>query len=144
MVSSNVVSRSALRRCQLPVGTGLSVIMGMEQSGYVSLPGVGASDRRSSPIVIRVVMMVGARRRPWAVGTRGRGGSNGGRSPSLVEGGGGELSLSSLIIWLHGRHGHEGRPRRGTPGWTVGVPRQPFGGGAVGMNNLVSYDGVLI
>ena len=44
--------------------------------------------RRSSPVVIRMVMMVGAHCHPWVVGTRGRCGDGGGRS-QLVEGGGG-------------------------------------------------------
>ena len=50
--------------------------------------------------------------------------------------GGGEPSLSSLIVeaWGYGRHHRESR-QRGTPGWTVGVPRQPFGGGTIGMKS---------
>ena len=35
---------------------------------------------------------VGTHRHPWVVGTRGRCGDSGGRSPSLVEGGDGGLS----------------------------------------------------
>ena len=35
---------------------------------------------------------VGAHRHPWVVGTRGRCGGSGRRSPSLVEGGDGGLS----------------------------------------------------
>ena len=34
--------------------------------------------------------------------------------------------------------------RRSAPGWTIGLPRRAFGGGDFGMDNLVSYDGVLL
>ena len=46
-------------------------------------------------------------------------------------GGAGELSLPSLVV------GSWSCRRRGTPGWTVGVPHR---GGDVGMDNSISYD----
>ncbi|EDR02222.1 uncharacterized protein LACBIDRAFT_332574 [Laccaria bicolor S238N-H82] len=42
---------------------------------------VGGGDGCSSPVVVRVVMMAGAHRHPWVVGTHGRCGRSGGRSP---------------------------------------------------------------
>ena len=46
--------------------------------------------------------------------------------------------VSSLVV------GTWWRRRRGTPGWTVGVPRQEFSAGEVGMDNPISYNGVLL
>ena len=57
--------------------------------------------------------MVGGHCHPQVGGTCGRCGGIGVRSPSSVEGGGGEWSLSSLVVgsWCHSRFS--------TLGWTV-------------------------
>ena len=95
---------------------------------------------------------VGAHRHPWVVGTRGRCGRSGGRSPSLVKGGDGgsgpgimyivilKVNVERSIDYRLGCSWH----RYGTAKWTVGVQRQRCRGGAVGMDNQMKYNGVLM
>ena len=97
---------------------------------------------------VRVVVgMVGTRRPLWVVGIRGSSPSVGTRGPLLFVGcgTGGGRSLSEVVdcrrrhslgSWHHGYLSlFESRRRRGTPGLTVGVPHQPFAGGAVGIDS---------
>ena len=78
--------------------------------------------------------MVGGHCHPQVGGTHGRWGGIGVWSLSLVEGGGSESSLSSLIV------GSWCRSQFSTLRWTVGMLHQEFSGGTISMDNLVSYD----
>ena len=114
---------------------------------YVSSPGlVVVLVMLSSPVVVRVVLIVHAHRHPLVLGSHGPSLSFvcgcGRRLPSLWSGGGSAPSTLVVGSWGHGRRGFETRRRHGTPRLTVAVPRQPFAGGVVG-NGLLLWHLIL-
>ena len=93
------------RISELDVGTSKSKMKAQRDMNAPWKSTKSDHDGCSSPVVVRVVMRVGAHHHPWVVGTRGRCGGSSERSSSLMEGGGGELSLLSPGVDRNDRYG---------------------------------------